>query len=396
MRILMVAPEAFFTPHGTPLSVYYRIAELEAIGHEIEVLTYPVGEPPPGLRTRIHRSLGPPFATAIRPGPSYLKVAFDVLLAVKLMRLLFRYEFDVIYAHEEAAFLAALATQLVHIPFIYEMHSSLPAQMAARHFSTHGLGCTLFGLMERHTVRRARAIVATSPGVAAVACQIEPAAHVLTLVNCYLFDAAVSAERICQLRQALGLLASHKVVLYTGSFVELQSLDLLVRAIPLVMEREPQARFVFVGGRADEIRGLRRLASALGVSHTLTLEPTRPPEEMPVFMAASEVLVSPRVAGLNAPGKLMCYLNAGRPVVATDCPVHTQILNREIAILTPPTPDGLAQGILTAFTDRRLVATITSNARHLIEKTYNRHERLASYERLFDGLWSDTTTSGCR
>jgi glycosyltransferase involved in cell wall biosynthesis len=107
---------------------------------------------------------------------------------------------------------------------------------------------------------------------------------------------------------------------------------------------------------------------------------------MPVFMAASDVLVSPRVAGINAPGKLLCYLNAGRPVVATDCPVHNQILNRDTAILTPPTPDGLAQGILTAFADRRLVTTITSNARQMIERICE--GRIASYENLFNGLCS--------
>ena len=118
----------------------------------------------------------------------------------------------------------------------------------------------------------------------------------------------------------------------------------------------------------------------------LRLEPPHPQAEMAAFMAAADVLVSPRVAGLNAPGKLMCYLNSGRPVVATDCPVHNQILSRDTAILTRPTADGLAKGILTAFEDRRLVRTITSNARQMIEKTCDRHERIASYDRVFNGL----------
>jgi glycosyltransferase involved in cell wall biosynthesis len=380
MRILMVAPEAFFTPHGTPLSVYHRIAELEAIGHEIEVLTYPIGAPPPGLRSRVHRSLGLPFATTIRPGPSCLKAAFDVLLAIRLLRLLRRQTFDLIYAHEEAAFMAALATRILPVPYIYEMHSSLPAQIAAARDS---IGSRLFALIERHSVRHARGVVATSPGIAAIARQVEPGKPVLTLLNLYRFDSRVSADRVCQLRQTLDVAADAKMVLYTGSFVELQALDLLVLAIPRVLAREPRVRFVFVGGQAHEIRRLRRLASTVGVRDTLILEPTRPQEEMPVFMAAADVLVSPRMDGLNAPGKLLCYLNAGRPVVATDCPVHTQILTGDTAILTPPTAAGLAQGILIALADRGLVARITANARRMVERTSG--ERTMSYERLFDG-----------
>ena len=36
---------------GTPLSAYHRARELVARGHEVDILTYGVGEePPPGLR----------------------------------------------------------------------------------------------------------------------------------------------------------------------------------------------------------------------------------------------------------------------------------------------------------------------------------------------------------
>src|ERR1051326_4489730 len=45
MRILMIAPEPFFEPRGTPFSEYHRIKALTTLGHEIDLVTYPFGQP---------------------------------------------------------------------------------------------------------------------------------------------------------------------------------------------------------------------------------------------------------------------------------------------------------------------------------------------------------------
>ena len=39
MKILMVAPQPFFEPRGTPISVYQRLEALSALGHHIDLLT---------------------------------------------------------------------------------------------------------------------------------------------------------------------------------------------------------------------------------------------------------------------------------------------------------------------------------------------------------------------
>ena len=44
MKILMLAPEPFFQPRGTPISVYFRTTALTALGHEVDLVTYPLGE----------------------------------------------------------------------------------------------------------------------------------------------------------------------------------------------------------------------------------------------------------------------------------------------------------------------------------------------------------------
>jgi glycosyltransferase involved in cell wall biosynthesis len=138
-----------------------------------------------------------------------------------------------------------------------------------------------------------------------------------------------------------------------------------------------------VGGRPLEIEQLGQFAQKIGASSHLQLLPFRPQEEMPIFTAAADVLVSPRVKGINPPGKLFSYLSSGRPVVATDRPIHNQILDERCAILTEPDPGSLAEGIISALRDRPRVERITQGASELLKSDYSPARRAQAYEELF-------------
>jgi hypothetical protein len=73
--------------------------------------------------------------------------------------------------------------------------------------------------------------------------------------------------------------------------------------------------------------------------------------------------------------------------VATRLLTHTQVLDDEVAILTEPTPDGFAAGLLTALDDPQGSAVIGARARALADTKYSyeaylERTRLAC-ERLF-------------
>ena len=74
MRILMIAPEPFFEPRGTPFSEYHRIRALLELGHSVDLVTYPFGQSVdlPGLR--VFRCPRPPFLRRVGIGPSFAKV----------------------------------------------------------------------------------------------------------------------------------------------------------------------------------------------------------------------------------------------------------------------------------------------------------------------------------
>jgi len=44
MKILMIAPQPFFEPRGTPFSVLGRLKAFSELGHEVDLVTYHVGQ----------------------------------------------------------------------------------------------------------------------------------------------------------------------------------------------------------------------------------------------------------------------------------------------------------------------------------------------------------------
>ena len=136
MRMLIVAPQPFFSPRGTPYSVYYRTLVAAELGVEADLLTYGEGEDVdiPGVRiVRIPRL---PFLGPVRIGPSRAKLVLDLVLAAWTVGLLRRRRYDVVHAHEEAMFFCRLLKPLFRFKLIYDMHSSLPQQLTNFRFTT--------------------------------------------------------------------------------------------------------------------------------------------------------------------------------------------------------------------------------------------------------------------
>jgi glycosyltransferase involved in cell wall biosynthesis len=179
---------------------------------------------------------------------------------------------------------------------------------------------------------------------------------------------AGSGDRI---RQEFGVAAGAPIVLYTGTFEAYQGLDLLFIAARQVIDRRPDVRFLLAGGRPDQIADARDQAHRLGVGHAVIFAGQRRAEDIPLFLDAADVLVSPRSTGTNTPLKIYQYLRSGRPIVATRLLTHTQVLNDDVAILTPPTPEGFAEGIVAALSDRDRARAVGDRARELADTKYS-------------------------
>src|SRR4029079_16372244 len=125
-------PHPFFQARGTPLAVRTVLEFLSARGHQVDVLTLHEGEDVTIPECRIYRIPRLPGVRNVRAGFSFKKVACDAVMVVECLRMVRRTRYDLIHAVEESAFIAALASAVSGIPYIYDMDSSLAEQLVER------------------------------------------------------------------------------------------------------------------------------------------------------------------------------------------------------------------------------------------------------------------------
>jgi glycosyltransferase involved in cell wall biosynthesis len=372
VRILMIAPEPFFEPRGTPFSEFHRIRALTALGHQVDLVTYPFGQSVsmPGLR--VFRSLRPPLMDHVKIGPSLAKIPLDALLALSAMRRAFSGRYDAIHSHEEAGLIGALLAMCLRVPHLYDMHSSLPQQLSNFAFSRSRIIKSVFLAIERFMVRQSRVVIVICPSLEETVKAIEPGARTVLIENAPgSADDEATPEGAAAVRQSLNLGGSTPIVLYTGTFEAYQGLDLLFAAMAIVRRTRPDARLVLAGGRADQVAKARGQAAAAGIEDVTLFAGERPAAEIPAYLLAADLLVSPRSRGTNTPLKLYQYLRSGRAIVATRLLTHTQVLSDETAILTGVTPQEYADGILAGLADPARAAAIGRQARELAETKYS-------------------------
>ena len=373
----MIAPEPFFEPRGTPFSEYHRIRALLELGHTVDLVTYPFGRDVSLTGLRIFRSVRPPFIREVRIGPSFAKILLDLTLAVTATRRAGSEKYDAVHSHEEGSFIGVLLASSLRVPHLYDMHSSLPQQLTNFSFSRSRVLTGFFSWMERFVVRRSKVVVVICPHLEEVVRGIEPGVPAVLIENAPGSGDTPVAGSGARIRAELGLPADAPVVLYTGTFEAYQGLDLLFASAKMVLEARPDARFVLAGGRPDQIASARVDIERAGLGNAVVLAGQRPAEDIPLFLDAADVLVSPRSTGTNTPLKIYQYLRSGRPIVATRLLTHTQVLDDEVAILTAATAEGFAAGILAAIADPGRARAVGSRARLLAETKYSYEAYLA-------------------
>ena len=348
MRILMLAPEPFFQPRGTPISVYFRLQALSHLGHEVTLLTYHLGEAVsfPGLRIkRIPNLLG---VKQVKIGPSLTKIPLDGLLLCLAKKELLSRHYDLIFTHEEAAFFGVILSRLWRIPHLYDMHSSLPQQLENFRFSRSRWLLAFFQFMEKLVLRYSSAVIVICRDLENKL-QREGYEDKAVLIENYLdFSSGMPKPEEVQKLRSTYAPAGQKILLYTGNFEPYQGIPLLLEAAKMLPEG---IIFLLVGGTAAEKKAWETRIKAMGLDRRVYLVARVPPEKVSSFIAAADALVSPRLSGTNTPLKIYSYLRSAKPIVATNLWTHTQVLRPEWSVLVSPEPKALAQGINLALFD---------------------------------------------
>jgi glycosyltransferase involved in cell wall biosynthesis len=365
MRILMISPQPFFEPRGAPLCVYQHIRALVTLGYEVDLVTYPFGKHVelPGLK--IYRAPAIPFIKGVKPGFSLAKFPLDFLILLTVLWRLCSDRYRYLHTHEEAALIGLLLAPLFSCKHLYYMHCDL-SQLVPFYMRRFVL------MLQAYMVRGAHTIITFYPEIASTAREIAPEQHIHTLLPLPIHDELPSAceEDIAHLRH-LWNIGAGPVLLYTGTLEHYQGIEMLLQSISLVCASFPQAHYVIVGGNARQVKQLKQLAQNLAIMDTVRFVGQRPHEEMQHYLALADIVLSPRCEGTHVPLKVYTYLLSGKALLATNIPSHTQILTPELALLVPPTVEGLAQGALTLLQNPAKACELGKHSQDFAREHYN-------------------------
>lgn len=385
----MIAPEPFFQIRGTPFSIYHRLKALSKLGHRVDLVTYHLGEDVSFENVKIFRIPKVPGIRHVKIGPSLAKLPLDAVLFSVAAAFFLRRRYDAVHTHEEAAVLGALLRKIFRVPHIYDMHSSLPQQFINYNYFRFlpGIFLKAAEIVERFILKNSDAVIAICPHLREIAVNSGAGCRVDVIENVALIPARSTPEleRVNRLKQELGI-GKRKVVTYTGTFEYNQGLEEVIEAIPAVLEECPDTAFVLVGGEPDQVEKIRALAGDRGVAESVVLPGRKPLEQMPFYMEMSDILLSYRKIGTNTPLKLYSYLWSGRPTVATGLLVNTQVLNEDVAVLTDPSPEAFADGIIKLLKDKKLRMEMGRKAKRLAEMKYTYEIYLGKIRDLYDRI----------
>jgi glycosyltransferase involved in cell wall biosynthesis len=354
------------------MNVLQMCRALSDLGFKVHLATYPLGktESVPGLV--YHRGPRLPFIHKVPIGFSLSKVFLDLSLAARVIGLMLTRRFLAVHAVEEAAFFCAPLGHLMGTPVISDIDSNIPEQLASHPSAVAGLLVSPARWVQRWSLGPSACALTVCQSLTSHVQSLSPGKPVFQIEDVPLSstDRPADAGKVERMRRDLGL-DGRRVILYAGNLEPYQGMDLMLEALPGVQESFPDAALVVIGGEDDQLALMREQGRSLQVSDSLHLLGKKDPDLLPEFMDLADVLVSPRREGENTPFKIYGYMLSGKPIVATDARTHTQVLDETVAILTPTTATGLAQGVVRALSEPDEAVRLANLARARARDEYN-------------------------
>jgi len=356
LRVLMVAPTSFFGHYGGHIRILEEVRALQALGHQITIVTYHKGEDVAGLS--IARTAPLPWRADYEVGSSRHKLAFDVYLAQKVLQVGRRFRPHIVHGHmHEGALIGGALARLLRVPLVFDFQGSLTGEMLDHQFlKPEGMGYRFWHRLEQFICHLPQRILTSSVG-ARLLLQNEfgvPAERIVPLPDCADLE-HFSAERVTpeqknRLRRKLGIPDGRPVVAYLGLLADYQGTPHLLRAASSLKQQGADVHFLIMGYPNEDRYAAQALR--LGVSDMVTFTGrVNYIKEAPYLLALGDIAVSPKLSSSEGSGKVLNYMAMGQPVVAFDSKVHREYLGEHGVYVPKGDVEALAAAIGSLLQD---------------------------------------------
>ncbi|MFZ5918250.1 MAG: glycosyltransferase family 4 protein [Chloroflexota bacterium] len=262
------------------------------------------------------------------------------------------------------AIIAEMATRLVSVPYVVYAHSediTIPGQRRRRALA--------------RALWRASAVITVSDFTRRELGRLGLDPQQVTLI-----PPGIELERFAQPAPlpALESRPASWTLLTVARLVWRKGQDTVIRALPRILERVPQAHYLIVGSGPDT-DGLRALAADLGVSGHVTFAGRVSDADLPAYYRACDAFVMPTRPshdGSEVEGFGIVYLEAaaaGKPVIGGRAGgVADAVLDGQTGLLVDPSSvDQVAEAVLSLALNPALARRLGEAGRERVRREFS-------------------------
>lgn len=302
---------------------------------------------------------------------------------------------NILHAHSPVlnAWPALRVGRRLGIPVVYEVRAFWE-DAAVDHGTTRegSLRYRLTRQLETHALKRSDHVFTICEGLRAdIVARGLAASKVTVIPNAVDIDNFEPGGEPDQgLKAALGL-SGATVLGFIGSFYAYEGLDLLLEALPLLLQQRPDVRVLLVGGGPQEA-ALKAQAQQLGVQDKVVFTGRVPHTEVNRYYDLVDALVYPRhsmrLTELVTPLKPLEAMAQGRLLVASDVGGHKELIRHgETGVLFAAGQAGaLAQAVLQLLAQPERWAQYRAAGRLFVERERNWTASVANYPAVYGAL----------
>ena len=326
----MIAPTSFFSDYGGHIRILEETRTLQAMGHQVTIVTYYKGSDLPGLDIRRTASL--PWHAEYEVGSSRHKIAFDLYLAVQSWLEGRRVRPDIIHGHmHEGAFIGGILARLLRVPCVFDFQGGLAAEMVDHKFiDPDGFVYPWVRRLERLITKLPHAFLTSSIRARHVLHDEfdVPEQLIHPLPDCAdttRFDPdRFSPAMKDALRQRLGIPTDRIIIAYLGLLTDYQGMPHLLETAVRLQKAGEKVHFLIMG--YPNVPHYQAMAHDMGVADIVTFTGKVPYKEAPDYLALGDIAVAPKMSTTEGSGKLLNYMAMAQPIVAYDTAVHREYL----------------------------------------------------------------------
>lgn len=179
-----------------------------------------------------------------------------------------------------------------------------------------------------------------------------------------------------RIRKKLSL-GSSPLIIFHGDIRHDDGVDVLFEALPLILEKLPQARLLILGGGSDYFRGLKASVSKKPFASSIVYVDWVSHLEVPYYIAAANVGVMPIRTTLNnntfVSYKLFEYWSMAKPVVISKVKALSRVVeNGKTGIMVESeNPRQLAEALISILKNPTLAEKMGKEAMAITKKNFD-------------------------